>query len=94
MMGLVGVAVGMALGLLFNCHAGPGRPGLHASSPRMTDYMALISGRVYPTLGLDKLLQRTSDRADHRRPGVSLSGPRSGAARTRRSPALRVRSAL
>ncbi len=58
MMGLVGVAFGVALGLLINIVLG--RIGLDFSTySSMTQYMALISGRVYPTLGLEKIFQRT-----------------------------------
>jgi ABC-type lipoprotein release transport system permease subunit len=57
MMGLVGVAVGVGLGLLINILLG--RVGMDFSKfAGMTEYTALLSGRVYPTLGLEKLLQR------------------------------------
>jgi putative ABC transport system permease protein len=58
LMGLVGVAAGVALGLLIN---GIERQvGLDFSQfSSITSYTALISGRVYPTWGVDKLLQRT-----------------------------------
>lgn len=56
-MGLVGIAVGVGLGLLFNSLLG--RVGFDFSQfTSMTDYAALMSGRVYPTLGTEKLLQR------------------------------------
>jgi ABC-type lipoprotein release transport system permease subunit len=57
MMGLVGVAAGILLGLLIN---GLMRQvGLDFSSmSAATEYMALISGRVYPTWGLEKLFSR------------------------------------
>jgi ABC-type lipoprotein release transport system permease subunit len=58
LMGLVGVAAGVALGLLIN--GVMGQVGMDISKfSSITSYMALISGRVYPTWGVDKLLQRT-----------------------------------
>ena len=57
MMGLVGVAAGIAFGLLINGLMR--RVGLDFSTmSTATDYMALISGRVYPSWGLEKLLSR------------------------------------
>jgi ABC-type lipoprotein release transport system permease subunit len=58
LMGLVGVAVGIVLGLLIN---GMFRQvGLDFTKfSSLTSYMALISGRVYPTWGVDKLLGRS-----------------------------------
>jgi ABC-type lipoprotein release transport system permease subunit len=57
LMGVVGVAAGIALGLLINVSLG--RVGLDYSKfGSITSYMALISGRVYPTLGMEKILQR------------------------------------
>jgi ABC-type lipoprotein release transport system permease subunit len=57
MMGLVGLAVGVALGLAVNGWLGA--MGLDYSQfSSLTDYMALISGRVYPSLGTEKLLER------------------------------------
>ena len=57
LMGLVGVAAGVALGLLINGITG--RMGMDfAGFSSLTTYMALISGKVYPTWGVDKLLQR------------------------------------
>ncbi len=57
MMGLVGVAAGVAMGLLLNFVLG--QVGIDYSKfAGMTEYLALISGRIYPTLGVDKLLQR------------------------------------
>ncbi|MEW5871554.1 MAG: FtsX-like permease family protein [Chloroflexota bacterium] len=57
LMGLIGVAFGAALGMLFNFLLG--RVGLDYSQfASITEYMALISGRVYPTLGLEHLPQR------------------------------------
>jgi ABC-type lipoprotein release transport system permease subunit len=57
MMGLVGVAAGVVLGLAFN--------GLfrqigfdYSAFSGLTTYMALISGRIYPDWGVDKLLGR------------------------------------
>jgi ABC-type lipoprotein release transport system permease subunit len=58
LMGLVGVAVGVALGLLINSIGG--QVGMDfAQYASLSSYMALISGKVYPTLGVDKLLQRS-----------------------------------
>ncbi len=57
MMGLVGLAVGIAMGLLFNFLFQ--QVGMDYSAfAGATSYTALISGRIYPTLGVDKLLQR------------------------------------
>ncbi len=57
LMGLVGVVVGVVLGLLIN---GVSRQvGLDFSAfSSITTYMALISGKIYPTWGVDKLLLR------------------------------------
>jgi len=58
MMGLIGVAFGIALGLCINIlFRLIGIDFTMFSS--ITQYMALISGRIYPTLGLEKLAQRT-----------------------------------
>jgi putative ABC transport system permease protein len=57
LMGLVGVAAGVVLGLLINGLLG--RVGMDFSQfSSITSYTALISGRVYPTWGVDKLLGR------------------------------------
>lgn len=57
LMGMVGVAAGIVLGLLLNGMFR--RIGLDFSAMSgTTDYMALISGRVYPSWGVDKLLSR------------------------------------
>jgi len=57
MMGLVGVAAGILLGLLLNGLLG--QVGLDYSAfSGVTSYMALISGRIYPTLGTERLLVR------------------------------------
>ena len=59
MMGLVGVAFGVLLGLLINVSLG--QVGFDFSKfASITEYTALISGRVYPTLGLDKLALRAA----------------------------------
>jgi ABC-type lipoprotein release transport system permease subunit len=56
-MGLIGVAAGIALGLLINGWLR--RVGLDfAAMGNMTDYMALVAGRVYPTWGMDKIVGR------------------------------------
>jgi ABC-type antimicrobial peptide transport system permease subunit len=57
MLGLVGVAAGAVLGLVLN--GALGVVGVDYSRfAGMTDYMALISGRVYPTLALSSILSR------------------------------------
>jgi ABC-type lipoprotein release transport system permease subunit len=57
MIGAVGVAAGVVLGIAFN--ASFGQVGFDYSSfAGVADYMALISGRVYPSLGLGKLFER------------------------------------
>lgn len=57
LMGLSGLAFGIGLGLALNGLLG--QIGLDYSKfSGLTQYTALISGRVYPTLGLNKLLQR------------------------------------
>jgi putative ABC transport system permease protein len=57
LIGLVGVVAGVIFGLLAN--ASLGRVGLDYSQfANITEYMALISGRVYPTLGLQGLPSR------------------------------------
>jgi ABC-type lipoprotein release transport system permease subunit len=58
MMGVVGVVAGIALGLTFNSILGT--VGIDYSQyTNMTSFTALISGRVYSTLGLEKIGQRT-----------------------------------
>lgn len=57
MIGLVGVAVGIAFGLLINGLLM--RVGMDFSTySEITSYMALINGKVYPSWGVGKLLQR------------------------------------
>ncbi|HSK88630.1 MAG TPA: FtsX-like permease family protein [Anaerolineales bacterium] len=57
MIGVVGVIAGVVLGIAFN--ASFGQVGFDYSSfAGVADYMALISGRVYPSLGLGKLFER------------------------------------
>lgn len=57
LMGALGVAFGVALGLAIN--GSLGIVGMDYSKfASLTEYTALISGRVYPTLGLDKFAQR------------------------------------
>jgi ABC-type lipoprotein release transport system permease subunit len=57
MIGVVGVVAGAILGLVFN--GSFGYIGFDYSQfSSVTDYMALISGKVYPTLGLGSLLGR------------------------------------
>jgi ABC-type lipoprotein release transport system permease subunit len=58
MMGLVGLAFGIALGLLLNILVA--QVGLDYSKfASLTEYTALISGRIYPTLGVERLFQRS-----------------------------------
>ena len=57
LMGLVGVAAGIVLGLIFNILLG--RVGLDFTAfSSLTSYMALINSRVYPGLGLQNLASR------------------------------------
>jgi ABC-type lipoprotein release transport system permease subunit len=57
MMGVVGIIFGVVLGLVINGLLG--QVGFDFSKfSTITEYTALISGRVYPTLGMDKLIQR------------------------------------
>jgi ABC-type lipoprotein release transport system permease subunit len=57
LIGIVGVVVGVAMGLAVNLSLG--KVGMDYSQfAGVTEYMALISGRVYPTLGVSKLLWR------------------------------------
>jgi ABC-type lipoprotein release transport system permease subunit len=58
MMGLVGVAAGIGLGLLFNGLLR--QVGLDYSQfSSATSFMALVGGRVYPGWGLDKIVGRS-----------------------------------
>lgn len=58
MMGLVGVAVGVVFGLGMNFWLQ--QIGLDMSAyTGLTSYMALISTKIYPTLGLEKIALRT-----------------------------------
>ena len=57
MLGLVGIAVGFILGLIFNGLLG--FVGIDYSQfSGISAYMALISGRIYPTLGIENFLNR------------------------------------
>jgi putative ABC transport system permease protein len=57
LIGLVGVIAGAAMGLAVNLSLG--KVGMDYSQfAGVTEYMALISGRVYPTLGVSKLFWR------------------------------------
>lgn len=59
LIGLVGVFAGIATGLAINLSMM--QVGMDYSQfAGMTDYMALISGRMYPTLGVSKLFMRSS----------------------------------
>ena len=55
----VGVLVGVAMGLSINISLM--QVGMDYSQfAGITDYMALISGRIYPTLGVSKLFTRAT----------------------------------
>ena len=57
MMGAVGLAFGIGLGLLVNTILG--QVGMDYSAfSGMTEYTALINTNIYPSLGLEKILQR------------------------------------
>jgi ABC-type lipoprotein release transport system permease subunit len=57
LIGLVGIAAGIMLGLVFNLLFQ--QVGLDFSKfSTITTYAALISGRVYPSLGLEKIIGR------------------------------------
>jgi len=57
LIGVVGVVAGVAMGLAINISLM--QVGMDYSQfAGITDYMALISGRVYPTLGVSKLFGR------------------------------------
>jgi ABC-type lipoprotein release transport system permease subunit len=59
MIGLVGVAAGIVLGLAMN--GALMKVGLDFSTfSSVTTYMALVKGRVYPSWGVEKLLMRAS----------------------------------
>jgi ABC-type lipoprotein release transport system permease subunit len=58
MIGLVGIAGGVLFGVAINAILG--QIGLdYGSYSNIADYMALINGRVYPSLGLEQLPKRT-----------------------------------
>jgi ABC-type lipoprotein release transport system permease subunit len=59
LIGAVGVFAGIAMGLATNF--GLGQVGMdYSAMAGVADYMALISGRVYPTLGLSKIVWRSA----------------------------------
>jgi len=59
MIGLVGVAAGIVLGLALNSYLM--RVGMDfGSMQQAASYMALIKDKVYPTLGVEKLVMRAS----------------------------------
>jgi len=59
LIGFVGVLAGIGLGLALNLSLM--RVGMDYSQfAGVTDYMALISGRIYPTLGVAKLPMRAT----------------------------------
>lgn len=58
MIGVVGVFAGIAFGLLINLSLG--QVGMdYSQMAGVAEYMALISGRVYPTLGLSNIVWRS-----------------------------------
>ncbi len=57
LMGIIGLAFGIALGLIINFTLGQIGFDFSAFST-LTEYTALINSRIYPTLGVNKLLQR------------------------------------
>lgn len=58
MIGMVGVLAGIAFGLLINLSLG--QVGMdYSQMAGVAEYMALISGRVYPTLGLNNIVWRS-----------------------------------
>ena len=89
MMGVVGIAFGVGLGLFANFALGQVGMDLTKFSS-ITEYMALISGKIYPTLGTEKLLMRLVTTIVNTTV-VFLPRIRSVEKRTRPSPALRVR---
>jgi len=59
LIGFVGVIAGIVIGLAINLSLG--QVGMDYSQfAGITEYMALISGRVYPTLGVNKLFWRAA----------------------------------
>jgi ABC-type lipoprotein release transport system permease subunit len=85
MIGVVGAAAGVAVGLAINLSLG--KIGLDfAQFASITEYMALISGRIYPSLGMSKVLPRVlmviiistlaalipASEASHREPAEAL----------------------
>ena len=59
LIGVVGVVAGIALGLMINLSLM--QVGMDYSQfAGVTEYMALISGRIYPTLGISKLFMRAT----------------------------------
>jgi ABC-type lipoprotein release transport system permease subunit len=59
MIGVVGAIAGLAIGLMINLSLG--QVGMDYSQyAGLTEYMALISGKVYPTLGLSRIFVRAA----------------------------------
>ena len=59
LMGVVGIAAGIVLGLVFNSLLA--QVGLDfAQFSSLTEYSALITGKIYPTLGTEKLFGRAA----------------------------------
>ena len=58
LMGLLGVAMGVVLGVAFNALLA--QVGLdYSSMSSVSPFMALISGKIYPSLGLENVVQRS-----------------------------------
>lgn len=59
MIGIVGAIAGIGIGLMINLSLG--QVGMDYSQfAGLTEYMALISGKIYPTLGLSKIFWRAA----------------------------------
>ena len=59
LIGVVGALAGVGMGLMLNL--GLGQVGMDYSQfAGVTEYMALISGKIYPTLGTSKLAERAT----------------------------------
>jgi ABC-type antimicrobial peptide transport system permease subunit len=59
MIGVVGVIAGIGIGLVINLSLG--QVGMdYSQMAGVAEYIALISGRVYPTLGLNNIAWRSA----------------------------------
>ena len=73
-MGLVGLVAGVGLGLLINFVMQI--VGLDYSQfTDAADYMALMTGKIYPTLGIEKTAPARADCAGYLAAGILYSGP-------------------